>query len=210
MAEVIIDPPTTAGALRFGSLERAVMRDKFPAPPPKEEPLEPIKPTAKPIKDSVRTLQSLYPDFFNIESPHIRDIEVRKVPTTPSQPRFPLVFFPPAADVQSEMGSVVEGTQGASGASSIVSDMSFEEEMEVEGLPEGVEMLIALYPFIARSDKEMSLVKGDVMAVHKRHQTWIYATKLRKLPRKSRRDLTADETTGGEAGWIPAAFVTKY
>ncbi|KAJ3102158.1 hypothetical protein HDU96_009723 [Phlyctochytrium bullatum] len=143
--------------------------------------------------------------------------------------RFPIVFFPPQADVQSEMGSVVEGWAAdtrslasvSSTASSIVEDAAAlglngggdgqgEEKakeaaepaagttavkevigddwvVDTAGLPPDVEMMIALYPFSARSEKEMSLSKGDVIAIHKRHQTWIYATKLRKLPRRSRR-----------------------
>ncbi|KAJ3217853.1 Phosphoglucomutase-3 [Dinochytrium kinnereticum] len=271
----------------FSSLERAVVRDTFdPAttstpPDPKAltqdsngaktevsagylvtDTVPNLESDARHSKNpkGVRTLQSLYPDFFNIESPSIRDVEVRRVSLSGTpQVRFPLVFFPPQADVQSEMGSVVEGNgRGRSSAASSLrsfSEMSLDNDEIIEGdphelvgaaiaaenekeigeidskkevtdcnevvatsedrkeksgdtsgagnsksipftddwvvdiddLPPGIEMLIALYPFSSRSDKEMSLEKGDVVAVHKRHQTWIYATKLRKLPRRQRR-----------------------
>ncbi|KAI9338569.1 hypothetical protein DFJ73DRAFT_962085 [Zopfochytrium polystomum] len=66
--------------------------------------------------------------------------------------------------------------------------------------------VVALHAFAARSGKEMSLAKGDVVAVHKKSGTWIYGTKL--VPRWKAGNGSDEDK--GEMGWIPVAFVARF
>lgn len=72
--------------------------------------------------------------------------------------------------------------------------------------------VIALFEFSARSAREMSLVKGDIVSVQKRAGTWIYGQKI-KSNSKQRSDMRyrrGPPQPGLGVGWIPVAFVTKF
>ncbi|KAJ3197635.1 hypothetical protein HK101_002063 [Irineochytrium annulatum] len=138
-----------------------------------------------------RTLSTLYPTLFTTESPLISNVEVQTVVAAsrmPSnaRPTVPSVYFPPQADVASEIGTVVEGAAATAGA---VTGADYAipgvvaagvGEGPLVGVPPDAEMVIALHAFAARSQKEMSLAKGDVVVVHKRQGTWIYGTKAKR------------------------------
>ncbi|KAJ1553504.1 hypothetical protein HK405_007719 [Cladochytrium tenue] len=73
--------------------------------------------------------------------------------------------------------------------------------------------VVALHSFAARSTKEMSLAKGDIVTVHKKSGTWIYGTKLSSatsgsLPQQQQQQDAADQQK--ELGWIPVAFVARH
>ncbi|KAI8846116.1 hypothetical protein BC829DRAFT_419448 [Chytridium lagenaria] len=126
----------------------------------------------------------------------------------------PTVYFPPQADVSSEVASVVEGEN-------VVAKQPDPNEFAVKGVVvgagkedgAGAEMVIALHAFVARSGKEMSLAKGDVVVVHRRQGTWIYGTKARRKTEDAEGGEEATANGDGkkpEMGWIPVAFVAKY
>ncbi|KAI8804082.1 hypothetical protein BJ742DRAFT_465138 [Cladochytrium replicatum] len=136
--------------------------------------------------------------------------------------RTPAVYFPPAADVQSQMGSVVGNldeaekeamVSRAAAASTKPSSNSVSKPPEKKSSSGSgtSDLVIAVHEFSARSGKEMGLAKGDVVSVRKRQGTWIYGTKIRSAGG----DLADVEVAQGDLkklpmGWIPMAFVTKY
>ncbi|KAI8809877.1 hypothetical protein BJ742DRAFT_802723 [Cladochytrium replicatum] len=138
--------------------------------------------------------------------------------------RTPAVYFPPAADVQSQMGSVVGDldeaekeamvSRAAAAASSSSSTKPSSNPKPPEKKPSSSsagDLVIAVHEFSARSGKEMGLAKGDVVSVRKRQGTWIYGTKIRAAGG----DAGEVEAAQGDPkklpmGWIPMAFVTKY
>ncbi|KAI9008101.1 hypothetical protein BC832DRAFT_539012 [Gaertneriomyces semiglobifer] len=184
-------------------------------------------PTSKPIAtvhssvvDSAETplsstLSSLYPEIFVAENTHIASIPVV---AQQAVARNPAVYVAGGdGDAESQMGSVVGATESLVGALPTVKD---------------VDLVYAIHDFSARSTKEMSLTKGDVLEVRKRQGTWIYGIKLSRKPK----DLSSGSNSPvpgypaasglpdrfrrgppqqpGEAkpevGWIPMAFVAKF
>ncbi|KAJ3031608.1 UNVERIFIED_CONTAM: Dolichyl-diphosphooligosaccharide-protein glycosyltransferase subunit dad1 [Siphonaria sp. JEL0065] len=133
--------------------------------------------TGSKIKD-VNVLRSLYPNMFVSEASnrisskpvqHMQDVFFQE---NEQQKRVgPAVYFPPQADVESEVGSVVGGD-----ASNSPIRMSYLN---------GKDLVFALYKYVARDAKEMSFEKGDVVEVHKRVGNWIYGIKIPDLRRES-------------------------
>ncbi|KAJ3280295.1 hypothetical protein HK104_000771 [Borealophlyctis nickersoniae] len=181
----------------------------------------PMNPTNATPQNLTSTLSSLYPHIFASESSQLWGVPVQKVALTsgPTQVRTPEVYVSPEADVESQMGSVVGVSES------------------LVGLPPTADMVYAIHDFAARSAKEMSLTKGDVVTVRKRQGTWIYGT---KVPRSKPSPTTADSSSNpaskdnkdtnnnksfadrfrrgppqaasspAEVGWIPMAFVAKF
>ncbi|KAJ3096885.1 hypothetical protein HDU97_005458 [Phlyctochytrium planicorne] len=177
------------------------------------------------------TLNQMYPTLFARSDSSLGNTPVRNV--TPMHPQIrqavPTVYFPPQADVESEMGSVVDAASSVSsisvpgkakrrstgvdpnrfalGGTVVEERKSGEKGVKVD---EGTEMVIALHAFAKRSGKEMSLDKGDVIVVHKRQGTWIYGTKVRRRALEGVTDKKDEGKVEKEVGWIPVAFVAKY
>ncbi|KAJ3037046.1 hypothetical protein HDV00_002114 [Rhizophlyctis rosea] len=167
----------------------------------------PTHPTTATPGNLQSTLSTLYPHIFGSERPALSSVPVQRVAvsgkdssgsvgsasglnlmnsnptkgsvTPPSASgsvrmvavKMPEVYVSQEADVESQMGSVVGVSES------------------LVGLPKEVDMVYAIHDFTARSAKEMSLAKGDVITVRKRQGTWIYGT---KVPRS--------KTPGGGAG----------
>ncbi|KAJ1564897.1 hypothetical protein HK096_005649 [Nowakowskiella sp. JEL0078] len=189
------------------------------------------------------TLSTLYPHIFNSQNttnslPELADtaktVSVSDSPQNQyltssqstvlvkppvNQIRIPKVYFPPQADVQSQMGSVVGDLNEEEiealilGAKDTVSttnsDLTSNE-------PKQADLVIAVHDFTARSVKEMGLSKGDVITVRKRQGTWMYGTKIICVENESGNADGIDRfrrgppQKDGSVGWIPNAFVTKY
>ncbi|KAJ3157037.1 hypothetical protein HDU89_002447 [Geranomyces variabilis] len=168
-----------------------------------------------------QSLSSLYPDIFAAENTHIAQTPVL---AHRAIVRNPAVYVAGGeGDAESQIGSVVGTTESLVGV-----------------LPSGnrnLDLVYAIHDFDARSAKEMSLRKGDVMEVKKRHGTWIYGTKFSRRQKASdeanspasvtsptarsandrfRRGIPQDssaeqtKTEKPEVGWIPMAFVAKF
>ncbi|KAJ3050099.1 hypothetical protein HK097_008922 [Rhizophlyctis rosea] len=201
------------------------------------------------------TLSSLYPHIFGSERPLLSSVPVQRVAVQNTSNnnsstalagggrdspvlmvsggggsgggsvgfvavKMPEVYVSQEADVESQMGSIVGVTES------------------LVGLPEEVDMVYAIHDFAARSAKEMSLAKGDVITVRKRQGTWIYGTKVPRtktslsLPNNASNNNDKASSSfadrfrrgppqGGAAGkgaaedapqvgWIPMAFVAKF
>ncbi|KAJ3288928.1 hypothetical protein HDU79_004457 [Rhizoclosmatium sp. JEL0117] len=170
------------------------------------------------IKD-MNVLRSLYPNMFATESrisakpiQHMDEVFFHE---NQQQKRVgPSVYFPPQADIESEVGSVV--------------GEDFNPQLT------GKDLVFALYKYVAREAKEMSFEKGDVIEVHKRVGNWIYGSKVKDLgkgketcfnnwqnKRQSQVGIRHGHATlgssqsslqsaGKEVGWIPSSFVAKY
>ncbi|KAI9352145.1 hypothetical protein BDR26DRAFT_850422 [Obelidium mucronatum] len=179
------------------------------------------------IKD-VNVLRSLYPNMFVPESvsristkpvQHMQDVFFQE---NEQQKRVgPAVYFPPQADIESEVGSVVG------------EDSMSPNRMK---LLVGKDLVFALYKYVARDGKEMSFEKGEVVEVYKRAGNWIYGAKVTEIRNKETSEFTnwqsKRQSTVGlrhpssntstsslsssssvvtrEVGWIPASFVSKY
>ncbi|KAJ3154533.1 hypothetical protein HDU86_004662 [Geranomyces michiganensis] len=165
-----------------------------------------------------QNLSSLYPDIFAAENTHIAQTPVL---AHRAIVRNPAVYVAGGeGDAESQIGSVVGTTESLVGV-----------------LPSGnrqLDLVYAIHDFEARSAKEMSLRKGDVMEVKKRHGTWIYGAKFSRRQKLSdgaspasprpandrfRRGIPQDSGGGAtaepksekpEVGWIPMAFVAKF
>ncbi|KAJ3192791.1 hypothetical protein HK101_005965 [Irineochytrium annulatum] len=151
----------------------------------------------------VSTLEGFYPGLFTTGAPAIRNVEVRRVVVEEiveevggGDLRTPAVYFPPQSDVASEVGSVVE--DGGGGGNSGDEPGGDTWVVETEGLPPDAELVMSLYDFTARSAKELNLEKNDVIWVHKRHQTWIYGTKLKKKLRSEVISTSSSSSTSEE------------
>ncbi|KAI8923946.1 hypothetical protein BC831DRAFT_468221 [Entophlyctis helioformis] len=110
----------------------------------------------------------------------------------------------------------VQGVQSAQPANNNSNEMA--------GIPPDV--VVAMYAFAARSEKEMSLERGDVVVVRKRQGTWIYGNKVdpstmqpilhvhgggAEMSRHQRGPPTAGHAHMKPLrGWVPASFVAKY
>ncbi|RKP02201.1 hypothetical protein CXG81DRAFT_18101 [Caulochytrium protostelioides] len=158
-----------------------------------------------------------------------------------SAARTPAVYYSPDADAESHVGSVVGGLSVIAGASGVSGLRALAASSGAVGTTGGAagsippEMVIAIHNFKARSAKELSLTKGDILAVRKRQGTWIYASRLTpdrsgddaavaaasssaatsraKAPGRLVRGIPAElkaASTAPKMGWIPMAFVAKY
>ncbi|KAJ3179891.1 hypothetical protein HDU87_002459 [Geranomyces variabilis] len=177
---------------------------------------------SQPSPSQQQSLSSLYPDIFAAENTHIAQTPVL---AHRAIVRNPAVYVAGGeGDAESQIGSVVGTTESLVGV-----------------LPSGsrnLDLVYAIHDFDARSAKEMSLRKGDVMEVKKRHGTWIYGTKFSRRQKASddpnspaagvtnptarsasdrfRRGIPQDssaeqtKTEKPEVGWIPMAFVAKF
>ncbi|TPX72287.1 hypothetical protein SpCBS45565_g00707 [Spizellomyces sp. 'palustris'] len=120
-----------------------------------------IEPTTS--QNLTSTLSSLYPDIFAAENTQIASVPVSR---HGGNLRTPAVYVAGGdGDAESQMGSVVGASE------SLVGVMSSTK---------AADLVYAIHDFTARSTKEMSLVKGDVIEVRKRQGTWIYGTKLQR------------------------------
>ncbi|KAI9092617.1 hypothetical protein DFS34DRAFT_632499 [Phlyctochytrium arcticum] len=107
------------------------------------------------------SLSSLYPDIFATNQIVSEPVQPHK-----AVPRNPAVYVPDGdGDAESQMGSVVGASE------SLVSVVHSHSKAD---------LVYAIHDFAARSSKEMSLLKGDVIEVRKRQGTWIYGTKLQR------------------------------
>ncbi|KAJ3072879.1 hypothetical protein HDU98_002741 [Podochytrium sp. JEL0797] len=184
-------------------------------------------PNSAKFKD-MDVLRSLYPNVFVAETSRISTKPVQHMEDVffhenQQQKRVgPLVYFPPQADVESEVGSVVGD-----------SEPSLSHHLA------GKDLVFALYKYDARETKEMSLEKGDVIEVFKRVGNWIYGAKVTSEPRSGgisgdangfatwqhkrqtriaglRHASSLNNPTssvgknGNEIGWIPNSFVAKF
>lgn len=176
--------------------------------------IDPPLPTA----NNLPTLSSYYPDIFAAEN-----TQIASVPVVPYQTvsRNPAVYVAGGdGDAESQIGSVVGGTES------------------LVGIAQNKDFVYAIHDFSARSGKEMSLKKGDVIEVRKRQGTWIYGTKiprksgnssesdsgkkeeekpkgfadrfLRGVPQSDGSSNNAQKEEKPEVGWIPMAFVAKF
>ncbi|KAJ1562384.1 hypothetical protein HK096_010512 [Nowakowskiella sp. JEL0078] len=139
-----------------------------------------------------------------------------------NQIRIPKVYFPPQADVQSQMGSVVGELDADEiealilNAKDTISTASGANSDSTNNGPRQADLVIAVHDFTARSTKEMGLCKGDVVTVRKRQGTWMYGTKIISAEVENGEGEGADRfrrgppQKGSMVGWIPVAFVTKY
>ncbi|EGF79137.1 hypothetical protein BATDEDRAFT_90148 [Batrachochytrium dendrobatidis JAM81] len=74
-----------------------------------------------------------------------------------------------------------------------------------------VKCVMAKYDYKARTAKEMSFQKGDVMVIRKRQETWLYGTLVDKHTLKPTVIANHQDTgTISSRGWIPVAFVVAY
>ncbi|KAJ3005164.1 hypothetical protein HKX48_000840 [Thoreauomyces humboldtii] len=120
------------------------------------------------ISKSAPTLSSMYPEIFAAENTPMASVVVRP---TPAVSRNPAVYVAGGeGDAHSQIGSVVGTSESLVGV-----------------LPSNrpLDLVYAIHDFAARSAKEMSLRKGDVMEVKKRHGTWIYGTKFTRRSRST-------------------------
>ncbi|KAI8822254.1 uncharacterized protein EV422DRAFT_577928 [Fimicolochytrium jonesii] len=209
--------PTSTGSPRSSSEQKR--RVAFPT----SKPIATVQSESEtPITDLLgggATLSSLYPDIFAAESMNIASVPV--IAHT-AVVRNPAVYVAGGeGDAASEIGSVVGTTESLVG---------------MIPLKKGMDLVYAIHDFTARSAKEMSLRKGDVIEVKKRHGTWIYGTKFTrraKIPGPSTPTTPTDPSPLGssdrfrrgppqqqnnntpadakpEVGWIPMAFVAKF
>ena len=61
------------------------------------------------------------------------------------------------------------------------------------------DLVVGIHDFVARSDRELSFKKGDVMLVKQRQENWLYAT----------HHAPGGVSTGGKSGWIPVIYTAK-
>lgn len=59
-----------------------------------------------------------------------------------------------------------------------------------------LDLVVTLHDFTARSDRELSFKKGDVMLVKQRQENWLYSTH--------------HGVPGSQSGWIPVSYTSKY
>ncbi|KAI9343089.1 hypothetical protein DFJ73DRAFT_797427 [Zopfochytrium polystomum] len=75
--------------------------------------------------------------------------------------------------------------------------------------------IVVLHGFAARSAKEMSVRKGEVLNVQKASGTWVYAVRTVPVAQGQTASMGAGgsggagETEKKEAGWVPVAFVGR-
>ncbi|KAJ3401600.1 hypothetical protein HDV05_000359 [Chytridiales sp. JEL 0842] len=156
-----------------------------------EEPHSSFPPSA-----DLESIQNLYPNLFGIESKRLKDVHVKELlldtPGLKTQDsRFPKVYFPPQADVESESATIVgmkdqEVDLGRLrrhvGSGAVGSKKGEGAGENKEGVGKEAELhddfVVAMHAFAARSAKEMTMLKGDIIYVHKRQGTWIYGTKI--------------------------------
>ncbi|KND01078.1 uncharacterized protein SPPG_04170 [Spizellomyces punctatus DAOM BR117] len=180
-----------------------------------------IEPTTS--QNLTSTLSSLYPDIFAAENTQIASVPVSR---HGGNLRTPAVYVAGGdGDAESQMGSVVGASE------SLVGVMSSTK---------AADLVYAIHDFTARSAKEMSLTKGDVIEVRKRQGTWIYGTKLQRKkkdgtdkpmspsvespsssrgfadrfrrgpPQQQQPQADSPPEIKPEVGWIPMAFVAKF
>ncbi|KAI8911981.1 hypothetical protein DFJ77DRAFT_542203 [Powellomyces hirtus] len=128
--------------------------------PSSSSPQSPKSPSSSNPQTS--TLSSLYPDIFAAENTLIAHTPVlahRAVVKNPA-----VYVAGGEGDAESQIGSVVGTTESLVGV--------------LPTATRNLDLVYAIHDFGARSAKEMSLRKGDVMEVKKRHGTWIYGTKF--------------------------------
>ncbi|KAJ3307058.1 hypothetical protein HDU76_004703 [Blyttiomyces sp. JEL0837] len=142
------------------------------------------------------TIANLYPTIFASASKRVGNVTVKETPLMnpgvkirDENTRTPAVYFPPQADATSEIATVVGNAN----------DVARGLEALVKG-----DLVIAMHNFVARSQKEMGLVKGDIVSVHKRSGTWLYGTKITK-PKEKDTSPTSQEnsptSSGGKLGF---------
>ncbi|KAJ3109005.1 hypothetical protein HK100_003365, partial [Physocladia obscura] len=150
---------------------------------------------------NMNVLRALYPNNFveeaegsSLSCKPVQSVEDVFFKENAQQRRVgPVVFFPPQADIESEVGSVV----GDGLSPRIAHALS------------GKDLVFALYRYSAREIKEMSFEKGDLIEVIKRVGNWIYGIKIKFGP-LSQTSIIGRESDKRQMGWIPASFVVKY
>jgi SH3 domain len=166
LQEVSADPTTKsrppAGSHRAIDTKASLPRSKKEARFTSDKPLVEVEPDAVGSNTSSdkQLLGDLYENMYNLRNKAFEGIQIRTVSPRQSDLRKPQVFFTPEADAESCVGSMVELSE--------ISAAAFVEQ----------DLVIAIYDFQARSGKEISLVKGDILLVRKRQGTWVYCAKV--------------------------------
>jgi hypothetical protein len=136
-------------------------------------------------------LGDMYDDLLARGSKPVREIAIQEI--TPDHyieaSKVPQVYYPSEADLESHAASVVDT-----------------QITEVDD-----DCVIALFDFNARSEREMSISKGDIITVQKRQGTWIFGSKPCNTVQSRRHTRGPPQSTvHSEYGWVPVAFVTKF
>jgi hypothetical protein len=136
-------------------------------------------------------LGDMYDDLLARGSKPVREIAIQEI--TPDHyieaSRVPQVYYPNEADLESHAASVVDT-----------------QVTEVDD-----DCVIALFDFNARSEREMSISKGDIITVQKRQGTWIFGSKQCSKAQTRRHQRGPPQSSNHlEFGWVPVAFVTKF
>ncbi len=125
-------------------------------------------------------LGQMYSNLVGTKSNLFDSVEIKSVSkhSQETEKKHPQVFLYPEADIESQVASMV---------GSVITNAPSRD------------LVIALYDFQARSAKELSITRGDILAVRKRQGTWIYGSIVNRGPEAE-----------NAFGWTPVSFVAKY
>lgn len=63
-----------------------------------------------------------------------------------------------------------------------------------------LDLVVAIHDFSARTERELSFGKNDILLVKQRQENWLYATHY----------VTSNTTDAGKSGWIPVSYTTTF